>query len=146
MFNEKKDDNVALTYYNSAEQLAAKDSLGQAINYLIESKTELKSGDSSFDKLILFHNLSDEEYFINQIKEQSAEENIDTPSSENFSLNPKTDISDEKTKDDNQIVKVDNTSANKSSIIIFLSIFMIIIGVIVIISTISIKKSRIYNN
>lgn len=143
---EKKDDNVALTYYNSAEQLAAKDSLGQAINYLIESKTELKSGDSSFDKLILFHNLSDEEYFINQIKEQSAEENIDTPSSENFSLNPKTDISDEKTKDDNQIVKVDNTSANKSSIIIFLSIFMIIIGVIVIISTISIKKSRIYNN
>ena len=50
------------------------------------------------------------------------------------------------TEDDNQIVKVDNTNANKSSIIIFLSIFMIIIGVIVIISTISIKKSRAYNN
>ena len=143
---EKEDDEVVFTYYDTAEQLANEENLGQAINFLIESKTELKSGDSSFDKLILFHNLSDEEYFINSIKEQAAEENIDTPSSENFSINPKTDISDEKNEDDAQIVKVDNTSANKNSIIVFLSIFMIIMGVIVIISTISIKKSRAYNN
>jgi len=89
---------------------------------------------------------ADEELFINQIKEQSAEENIDAPSSENFSLKPKTDNSNIKNQDNNQIVKVDNTSANKNTIIIFFSMFMIIIGVILIISTISIKKSRAYNN
>ena len=73
---------------------------------------------------------ADEELFINQIKEQSAEENIDAPSSENFSLKPKTDNSNIKNQDNNQIVKVDNTSANKNTIIIFFSMFMIIIGVI----------------
>ena len=143
---EKEDDEVVFTYYDTAEQLTNEENLGQAVNFLIESKTELKSGDSSFDKLILFHNLKDEEYFINKIREKAAEENIDTPSSEDFSINPKTDISDEKSQDDAQIVKVDNTSANKNSIIVFLSIFMIVMGVIVIISTISIKKSRAYNN
>lgn len=143
---EKEDDEVVFTYYDTAEQLANEENLGQAVNFLIESKTELKSGDSSFDKLILFHNLKDEEYFINKIREKAAEENIDTPSSEDFSINPKTDISDENSQDDAQIVKVDNTSANKNSIIVFLSIFMIVMGVIVIISTISIKKSRAYNN
>ena len=143
---EKKNDEVVFTYYDTAEQLAEKNSLGQAINFLIASKQELKSGDSSFDKVVLFHNLKDEEFFINSIKEQNAEENMDTPSNENFSINPKTDISDQKNQDVAQKVKVDNTSANKSSIIIFFSIFMIVIGVIVIISTISIKNSRIYNN
>ena len=143
---EKEDDEVVFTYYDTAEQLTNEENLGQAVNFLIESKTELKSGDSSFDKLILFHNLKDEEYFINKIREQAAEENIDTPSSEDFSINPKTDISDENSQDDAQIVKVDNTSANKNSIIVFFSIFMIVMGVIVIISTISIKKSRAYNN
>ena len=143
---EKKNDEVVFTYYDTAEQLAENNSLGQAINFLIASKQELKSGDSSFDKVVLFHNLKDEGFFINSIKEQNAEENMDTPSNENFSINPKTDKKKKKNQDVAQKVKVDNTSANKSSIIIFFSIFMIVIGVIVIISTISIKKSRIYNN
>ena len=109
-----------------------------------EEKTEIKKVGEGENFVVKYND--ENQFTVKGISLNIYEENIDTPSSESFSLNPKTDISDEKTKDDNQIVKVDNTSANKSSIIIFLSIFMIIIGVIVIISTIYIKKSRAYNN
>ncbi len=109
-----------------------------------EEKTEIKKVGEGENFVVKYND--ENQFTVKGISLNIYEENIDTPSSKSFLLNPKTDISDEKTKDDNQIVKVDNTSANKSSIIIFLSIFMIIIGVIVIISTIYIKKSRAYNN
>lgn len=103
-----------------------------------EEKTEIKKVGEGENFVVKYND--ENQFTVKGISLNIYEENIDTPSSKSFLLNPKTDISDEKAKDDNQIVKVDNTSANKSSIIIFLSIFMIIIGVIVIISTISIKK------
>ena len=109
-----------------------------------EEKTEIKKVGEGENFVVKYND--ENQFTVKGISLNIYEENIDTPSSKSFLLNPKTDISDEKAKDDNQIVKVDNTSANKSSIIIFLSIFMIIIGVIVIISTIYIKKSRAYNN